>query len=320
MRDEPAEMCRAHIVNEALGTCAEWVPQRKDVDNFFGSVVEADFVTIIRNREKELIAILLDPTVKGKIRPKLLDNEIPIGHYLPKPGAPEVEGHTVAKLIDSGELICNLAIKKSEDHLFSLTDSDLAFVIDADFQPEVTASMIKAAHLTLFKLFGYKHVFSVTGRYLASILRDFCEKFNRPDVARYFSQVEIMNMVVPLMEVSERLKGTVTDGRLLSVFGSSGNIYAMGVIVNAGKDTFCVFVPGMERAIDTYFGFLRERPKSIAVKVTQWVQATAREESHFGIPEGEPTRLVFAAEEPRREIRCEPPFVLDSSDPASSGP
>jgi hypothetical protein len=113
-------------------------------------------------------------------------------------------------------------------------------------------------------------------------LREFFEKYNRPDVARYFSQVEIMNMVVPLMEVGERLKGTVTDGRLLSVFGSSGNIYAMGVIVNAGKDTFCVFVPGMESAIDTYFGFLRERPKSIAVKVTQWVQATASEKAWAG--------------------------------------
>ena len=156
--------------------------------------------------------------------------------------------------------------------------------------------MIKAAHLTFFKLFGYKYVFSVTGCYLASILRDFFQKYNRPDVMRYFSQVEIMNMVVPLTEVGEQLKGTVTDGRLLSVFGSSGNIYAMGVIVNAGKDTFCVFVPGMESTIDTYFGFLRERPKSIAVKVTQWVQATASEEAHFGIPKGEPTRLFFAAE------------------------
>ena len=69
-----------------------------------------------------------------------------------------------------------------------------------------------------------------------------------------------MNMVVPLMESANDLKGTVTDGRLLSVFSSSGNIFAMGVIVKAGKDMFCVFVPGMESAIDTYFGFLRERP------------------------------------------------------------
>jgi hypothetical protein len=169
MRDEPAELCRAHIVNEALGTCGDWIPQRKDVDNFFGSAVEADLVTIIHNRGKELTEILRDPKIKGKIKPKLIDNETPIGHYFPEPSAPPVEGHTIAKLIDNGELICNLAIKKSEEYLFSLADSDLAFVIDADFQPEVTASMIKAAHLTLFKMFGYKHVFSVTGCCLASV-------------------------------------------------------------------------------------------------------------------------------------------------------
>jgi hypothetical protein len=323
MRDEPAEMCRAHIVNEALGACDDWVPQRKDVDNFFGSAVEADLVTIIRNKGKKLTDILRDTKVKGKIKPKLLDNETVIGHYFPKPGAPSVGGHTVAKLIDNGQSICNLAIKKAENDLLSLTDSDLAFVIDADFQPEVTASMIKAAHLTLFKLFGYKHVFSVTGCYLASILRDFFEKYKPPakcqetHVADYFCRFE--SMVVPILK-AERLKGTATDNRLLSVFGSSGNIYAMGVIVNAGEDTFCVFVPGMESAIDTYFSFLEERPKSIAVKVTQLFQATASEETHFGIPPGEPTRLFFAAEEPRREIRCEPPFVLDSSAPANDLP
>ena len=112
MRDEKAEMCRASIVNEALGTCGDWVPQRKDVDNFFGSAVEADLVTIIRNRGKELTDILRDPTIKGKIRPKLLDNETPIGHYFPRSGAPTVEGHTVAKLIDNGESICNVAVEE----------------------------------------------------------------------------------------------------------------------------------------------------------------------------------------------------------------
>jgi hypothetical protein len=178
----------------------------------------------------------------------------------------------------------------------------LAFLIDADFRPEVTASMIKAAHLTLFKMFGYRHVFSPTGRYLASILRDFFEEYKPPakchesDVANYFCEFE--TMVVPIMK-AEHLNGTITDNRLLSVFGSSGTIFAMGVVVKAGTDMFCVFVPGMEVAINTYFSFLKEPPRSIAVKTTQWLPEAAGEASHFGIADGEPTRLYFATEEPR---------------------
>ena len=42
LRDERTEMIRGHIVNEVLKASSEWVPQRKDVDGFYGSVVEPD--------------------------------------------------------------------------------------------------------------------------------------------------------------------------------------------------------------------------------------------------------------------------------------
>ena len=44
MRDEPAEMCRGHIENNAFAGKI-WIPQRRDVDNFYGSVAEADLVS-----------------------------------------------------------------------------------------------------------------------------------------------------------------------------------------------------------------------------------------------------------------------------------
>ena len=193
--------------------------------------------------------------------------------------------------------ICNLGINKSEDYLLSLPDSALQFVIDADFWPQVIASMIKAAHLTLFKMFGYEHVFSPDGMYVASILRDFFEKYKRPakpkdaDVADYFRHFE--TMVVPMMKCDD-LVGTITDSRLLSVFDNRDRIFAMGVAVNAGSDMFCVFVPGMGAAIDTYFSFLNAQPPSIAVKLTRLSSGTADKESHFEILEGDPGRFFFS--------------------------
>src|SRR5262245_16361152 len=41
--DEDVQLCRGHIVSDAFGSNL-WVPQRADVDNFFGAAIEADFV------------------------------------------------------------------------------------------------------------------------------------------------------------------------------------------------------------------------------------------------------------------------------------
>ena len=51
LKGEKAELIRGHIVNEPLKSSSEWVPQRKDVDGFYGSVVEPEFIAIIQDRE-----------------------------------------------------------------------------------------------------------------------------------------------------------------------------------------------------------------------------------------------------------------------------
>jgi len=44
-RDENAAICRAHIVNSAFpDSCRKWTLQRSDVDSFYGSAFESDFV------------------------------------------------------------------------------------------------------------------------------------------------------------------------------------------------------------------------------------------------------------------------------------
>lgn len=297
MRDEPADLCRGHIINEALGACNEWVPQRRDVDSFFGSAVEADFVAMLQHHGKDLDRILRDVKPTRKLRPKLMAEEREIGHYFPKQGSPPVEGHSKVGVIDgSDNLVCNLAVKMSTEEL--LADGlNLAFVIDADFRSEVIASMIKATHLTLFKMLGYKYVFSPSGMYLAHILRQFYEEHKPPakcrpeDVSRYF--LPLQRMVLPLQHLTDAMKGTVVDNQLISHCGQSGGVFALGVIVRAGDDAFCVFVPGMERYIDTYFSFLKEPPPSVAAKTTKYVPGNGAHEGRWEIPPGEPIRIAI---------------------------
>ena len=104
MRDEPAEMCRAHIVNDALGTCKLWLPQRKDVDSFYGSVAEADLVTVITERKKNLIELMRDGRKPRRmLRPILLHEEREIEFYFPKPNAPRVPGQIRGNLLDTND-------------------------------------------------------------------------------------------------------------------------------------------------------------------------------------------------------------------------
>ena len=42
MVEEKAELCKGHLLPQSVGG-RDWVVQRKDVDSFFGTFVEADF-------------------------------------------------------------------------------------------------------------------------------------------------------------------------------------------------------------------------------------------------------------------------------------
>ena len=294
LRDEKTELCRGHIVNEAFETSNVWLPQRKDVDNFFGSAVEADLITIVCDRGKSPYEILRDARKGDKLRPRLLICDKEIEHYFPRPNSPPVAGHTRIQLVVGNAPICNLAVKSPKEEL---EDAEFTILIDAEFRHAAIASMIKTAHLTLFKMFGYSHVLSYAGKHLADILGKFYEKHKPPakcsgtDVERHFHDFE--KMVVPLGPLGDDLKGTLTDNRALALFGQSGKMFALGVIVKAGPAAFCVFVPGEDSAIDTYFSFVGEPPPSVAVRIAQYRPGSGREKGCWETPEGEPRRVVL---------------------------
>lgn len=60
LRDDPdAELCAGHILCESLATARrDTVPQRKDVDNAFGTLFEGDFVRLANLCTQESDAML----------------------------------------------------------------------------------------------------------------------------------------------------------------------------------------------------------------------------------------------------------------------
>ena len=73
--DEETELCMGHIVNKSIpNSCRKCVVQRKDVDGFYGAVVEADFATLIQARGKGLLGAVFDPALSKKVRSKVMWN------------------------------------------------------------------------------------------------------------------------------------------------------------------------------------------------------------------------------------------------------
>lgn len=304
MRDEPADLCRGHIINAAFSTCGKWVPQRRDLDAFYGSVVEADLISAVEDRAKDPRRMLFDSTLRRKHRPRLEFEGKDMGFYFPKTDNIPSQ-HTLVHVEDrEGNKVCNFAMKVAHEQMLAIDGKEIQVVVERDFRPPVIASILKAAHLTLFRMLGYRHVFSPTGIYAADILRQFFDRYRTPrsvaqeDVYRYFIRHE--TMISPIIIPDENLlRGTVEDNRFLSCFSTRDEVFAIGVIVRAGRDAFCVFLPtDCGSSINTYFSFIAEPPVAVSARVTRF----NRDRGVFEIPPGKPMMVPLGQPAPHSAV------------------
>ncbi len=295
-RDEPTELCRGHIVLKAFGISNIWVPQRKDIDNFYGSLVEEPLRNIVEDRRKSAIEIWLDPTLRKRHRPHLEIDGEKWEHYFPQHGSEKSPEHTRGEIVnEKNEQVSDVVFKVPAEVAAQFDNATLDVVVERDYRAAVVASMLKAAHLTMFRMLGYSHVFSGSGLLVADILGKFFDTYKTPKnvtdqiVEDYF--LPHCTMVAPIFfEHDQVMRGTLEDNRLLSCISASNEVFAMGVVVPAGKDKFCVFLP-TDKAIDVYFSFLKEQPPSIAARVTQFCRADERGGERWEIAPGDPIRI-----------------------------
>gem|GEM_PF-6108003 len=181
-----------------------------------------------------------------------------IPYYFPKESAPPVAGHSPLLVIDQNDKpVCNLALKVAPERLMDVKPGEIQLVIERDYRPPVLASMLKAAHLTMFHVMGYDHVFRSCGLFLADILKQFYVQnrgsHNVSDeiIDRHFRHYE--NMISPLfVENDNWYQEAIVDRMFLALLTGNGEVFALGVIVRAGTDRFCVFLP-TDCCINTYF-------------------------------------------------------------------
>jgi hypothetical protein len=83
LTDDDVPLCRAHIVNKAFKRYTRrWTVQRGDVDAFFGSVLESDFVTLPDRLNLDAVTVLMDRGLSRRLRPEVWLDGLRVPHYL----------------------------------------------------------------------------------------------------------------------------------------------------------------------------------------------------------------------------------------------
>ncbi len=248
-RDEPGDLCLGHVVPEGLGKSSNVkVLQRADVDNFYGSVVEADMITAVTARTRTTADLILDPKLSRAFQPKIQVNGQDWEYYDNR-GGRHGPNHTPVTMSDDKGQSREIVFKKTPEEIFEIEGELAHVVINRDSTPTMIAGLLKVAHLTMFRLVGYAYALSANGLWVGKDVlgKFFDENRGKPiaeakvDLQDYF--YEWRNAIRPISSTTGDYRGSVDDGKMIAVNGSSGLIYAIGVTVRTNNDLHQVLLP-----------------------------------------------------------------------------
>lgn len=271
-KDEDVKLCRAHIVNKAFrNSSRKWTLQRKDIDGFFGSNFEADFVLLQNGRELSISDKLLDK----RFSPTMSIDGKQVKHYLSKNEVPSY--FTPIEFIEEGKRIY-IGLKISPKEVIDSKKKQWSIDVTEDIRIASLVSLIKSAYLTLFDIMGYGYVLSAAGEFVGKkILGEFYiknYKNTKRDIiknANIFFK-DFVNMIRPVQTGGFDFQGTISDRMVLACWGSSGFPWAVIVFIKTGQMLHSVMLPVFDKVdmITTYIDFLKNRNETIAVRLCRY--------------------------------------------------
>jgi hypothetical protein len=268
-RDEDVPLCRAHLVNEAFQNSSRaWTVQRQDVDSFYGSRFEADFISIEYHTEGlSPDQVLVDKKLTKRYSPQILADDQNVDHFVTQDDVPEK--FTPVQFI-SDEQSLQLGLKISPEDSSTVTEWEIG--INKDVRLPALVSLIKSAHLTLFEMLGYRYALSAGGVFIGRDIlgKFFLENRDQPKArvlenASHFFQ-EFVHMVRPVEMASSDLQSTIADGKMLICRGS-GYAWALIVFIRTSSKLHVVMIPVFDRpdAVARFLSFLENENDSIEV-------------------------------------------------------
>ncbi len=274
-RDEDTELCRAHVINRSFrNSDRSWTIQRADVDAYYGSLFEAEFLAMQEKDRHQADEALADKDLVRQLKPKIVLDGEEVDYYFPQGHVPPE--HSEATLFASGKT-ARLALKLPPADMLTVPDGKLEIHIDRNLQLPALASLLKVAHLTLFHLLGYRYALSASGHFLGkTVLGDFFLKTQSMGRASVLVQAEshfqeFTNMVRPILSMSPYSQGTLTDHFLyLCMRGSQP--WALQVLIRTADHLYAVMVPIIDEseAAVRFVDFLKSSSSEIEMKLARW--------------------------------------------------
>ena len=279
-KDEDVPLCKAHIENQAFPEASQiWTVQRKDVDNFYGSIFESEFVAIQYSSQTH-DDILADKKLSKLFKPQIFVEDKPVDFFLPNNEVPK--DFTKLQFDSNGKTI-KLALKISPEELEAVKDKKWEMSISKDVRLSALVSLIKAAYLTLFEMLGYQHAFSLDGYFVGrQILGEFFLKnYGKPKTtilenAHTFFQ-EFVHMARPLHASEINFQGTINDNQILLCQKYGDIAWGFIVFVKTTQTVNAVLLPYFDQpdSVVRFFDFLKSGNEEIDVALMRF------EHGHF---------------------------------------
>jgi hypothetical protein len=266
MKDEPTDLMLGHVANVKFEDVPEYkLVQRKDIDGWYGSMFEADFLNLVRFQNKQITDLFFwgkprrrkknDHKTPPMLKPliKAGEQEIPYYYLSDKLDELPVNEHTLLEMNSQNGDFLRLALKKTPDEVRALQHVKWHSEIFGDFRVAVLVSCIKAAYLTLFWKLGYGYTLSAAGMSVGREIlgRFFLENHGKDKEAIQVAAVEFfrpyINMLRPVQIAGDEApKGTIEDNRVFIWLGSSRRGLGIGVFIRANKRLQCVLMPATQ--------------------------------------------------------------------------
>jgi len=279
LADDDVPLCRAHIVNKAFKQYTRrWTIQRSDVDAFFGSVVESDFVTLPDRLNLNAASVLTDRELSRRLRPEVWLDGKRIAHYVTEgPVPPNHLELSIAGIAAKSRLV----LKVPPEQMLSSLEGRWEVRMERDLRVAAVGSLIKAAHLTLFEMLGYRFALSMGGRFAGpKMLGEFFLKHRNADrsCARAGGQEHFprfASLVRPVVPGSSKSKGTATDRHVLLCQDGELPPWGMIVFVRTRDLMHAVLMPVFsdQRGEERFHSFLDQPFASIDTRLAHfWAQ------------------------------------------------
>jgi hypothetical protein len=212
---------------------------------------EADFLTLQYRDKKNLLDSLGNAALGRLLRPRIFFKGDELEYYAPTKILPAAHSRIVVE--QEGKRPVPLVIKLAPAQLLSGIDTDLDIRIEKDIRLPALVSLLKAAHLTMFDMLGYRYALSSGGHFLGhDILGAFYQANRQHDKTVVLSAAnihfrEFVNLVRPILSAPPAFNGTATD-KCLFVCTGSPKPWAFMALIKTGEHMHGVLVPILEDA------------------------------------------------------------------------